>query len=69
MLSEKIQRSMMAFMMSMSLALFYTGSAQIASAILGFVIVMTLLWAITDFCPSLWILSKLFKEDKRECAR
>ena len=68
MLSEKIQRTMMAFMMSISLALFYTGSTQIASAILGFVIVMTLLWAITDFCPSLWLLSKLLKEEKRECS-
>ena len=64
MLSEKIQRTMMAFMMSMSLALFYTGSMQIASAVLGFVIIMTLIWAITDFCPSLWFLKKALHESK-----
>ena len=62
MLSEKLQRTMMAFMMSLSLALFYTGSTQIASALLGFIIIMTLAWAITDFCPSIWFFSKLLKE-------
>ena len=62
MLSEKLQRTMMAFMMSLSLALFYTGSAQIASALLGFIIIMTIAWAITDFCPSIWFFSKLLKE-------
>jgi len=62
MLSEKLQRTLMAFMMSMSLALFYTGSTQIASVLLGFVIIMTVLWAITDFCPSIWFFSKLLNE-------
>jgi uncharacterized membrane protein len=62
MLSEKLQRTMMAFMMSLSLALFYTGSTQIASALLGFIIIMTIAWAITDFCPSIWLFSKLLKE-------
>ena len=62
MLSEKLQRTMMAFMMSLSLALFYTGSSQIASALLGFIIIMTIAWAITDFCPSIWLFSKLLKE-------
>jgi len=66
MLSERIQRTLMAFMMSMALALFYTGSPQIASFILGFVIIMTLLWAITDFCPSLWILGKLLNETQKK---
>jgi len=62
MLSEKLQRVLMAFMMSLALALFYTGSVQIASALLAFIIIMTLAWAITDFCPSIWFFSKIFKE-------
>jgi len=62
MLSEKLQRTLMAFLMSMSLALFYTGSTQVASILLGFVIIMTVLWAITDFCPSIWFFSKLLNE-------
>ncbi len=62
MLSEKLQRTLMAFMMSLALALFYTGNMQIASALLGFIIVMTLAWAITDFCPSIWFFSKILKE-------
>lgn len=53
---------MMALMMSLSLALFYAGSTQVASALLGFIIIMTLTWAITDFCPSIWFFSKILKE-------
>jgi len=62
MLSEKLQRTLMAVMMSLSLALFYLGSAQIASILLGFIIIMTFTWAITDFCPSIWFFSKILKE-------
>lgn len=65
MLSEKIQRTMMAFMLSMVWVLYYTGSPEVASVILGFVIIMILAWAVTDFCPSLWFLSRLFNEKKK----
>jgi hypothetical protein len=65
MLSEKLQRTLMAFMMSMALILFNYGSIEIATAILGFVIIMTLAWAITDFCPSIWIFSKILKEEEK----
>ncbi|HIC44416.1 MAG TPA: phosphoribosylaminoimidazole synthetase [Sulfurimonas sp.] len=64
MISEKIQRIMMVMALTISLYLFNIEETMIASYILSGVIFLVCLWAIFDFCPSLWALRKIFKETK-----
>jgi len=57
---ERVQRIMMAIVLSISFYCFtIPGLNSIGLLILGFVIVMIVVWAITDFCPSIWMLSKI----------
>ncbi len=57
---EKIQRAMMAAVLSVAFyCLTIPSLNSIGLLILGFVIVMIAVWAITDFCPSIWILGKI----------
>ena len=60
MCAEKIQRFLMAIVLTLSMALTAYGYAQYGMALQGFVILMIVVWAITDFCPSIWLFSKLF---------
>jgi hypothetical protein len=64
MLSDKIQRSLMALMLMFVLYFFNSGVIWMANGILIFMIFMICIWAFFDFCPSLWSLKKLFREDK-----
>ena len=68
-MSDKIQRLMMGTFL---IAILYTvniGEIMIASYMLGFMIAMIFTWAIFDFCPSLWMLKKYFKDECKECSR
>lgn len=56
--AERIQRLLMAFVLTISLFLVTAGSVY-GLFLLGFVIVMILVWGVTDFCPSIWLLRKL----------
>ncbi len=56
--AERIQRLLMAFVLTISLFLVTVGSVY-GLFLLGFVIVMILVWGVTDFCPSIWLLRKL----------
>lgn len=60
MCAEKIQRFLMAIMLTVILVLFTTGYVQIAVVLQTLVIVMVVVWAFTDFCPSLWLFKKIF---------
>ncbi|MGZ8546015.1 MAG: phosphoribosylaminoimidazole synthetase [Sulfuricurvum sp.] len=60
MCAEKIQRLLMAIALTLSMVLFAQGFTLYGMIFQGFVILMILVWAIADFCPSLWIFSKLF---------
>ena len=55
---ERVHRILMTIMLGISAALLLSGSA-IGYAVMGFMAGMLLLWAATNFCPSLWIMSKL----------
>ncbi len=66
MCAEKLQRLMMAGVIALSWFLISIGSVY-GSILLGFVVVMIVVWAITDFCPSIWVLSKLFGRCKTSC--
>ena len=57
--AERLQRVVMGIMITLSMYLLTIGS--IFGIILqGFIIGMILLWAITNFCPSIWMFEKLF---------
>ena len=59
MCAEKLQRILMAIVLTVSLFLLINGSV-IGILLQSFVIVMILIWALTDFCPSLWTFEKMF---------
>ncbi|MDO9206688.1 MAG: phosphoribosylaminoimidazole synthetase [Sulfuricurvum sp.] len=60
MCAEKIQRLLMAIVLTVSMVLFAQGFTFYGMILQGFVILMILVWAIIDFCPSLWVFAKLF---------
>ncbi len=67
MCAEKIQRILMAIMLSLSMYLFTAGMVQYGVMLQTFIIFVIIIWAITDFCPSLWVLQKLVgKCDKKD---
>jgi len=67
MISEKIQRVMMGTMLAVILYLVNVQELMIASYLLAAMIGLVFVWAFFDFCPSLWTLKKLFKEECPKC--
>ena len=64
---ERLQRFLMAFMMIVILMLLANGATTIALALLAFVAIMLFIYGIFDFCPSTWMLNKLFGSCYCEC--
>ncbi len=60
MCAERVQRILMAIMIGVTLFLFYKGLTLFANIIGGFIILMILIWAFTNFCPSIWVFKKIF---------
>jgi hypothetical protein len=60
MCAEKIQRFLMAIVLTAAMVLFASNQMLYAMIIQSFVIVMVIGWALTDFCPSLWVFKKVF---------
>jgi hypothetical protein len=60
MCAEKIQRFLMAIVLTLSMALTAYGYSQYGMILQSFVILMVIVWAIKDFCPSIWVFTKLF---------
>lgn len=60
MCAEKIQRILMAIVLTISMVLFTQGYMEYAVVLQSFVILMIIVWSIKDFCPSLWVFTKLF---------
>jgi hypothetical protein len=58
--AEKIQRFLMAIVLTLTMVLFASGEMQWGVILQTLVIVMVVVWALTDFCPSLWIFKKVF---------
>jgi len=56
--AEKLQRLLLAGVLLIACCLMSAGSLY-GTILLGCVITMIVLWAITDFCPSIWFFSKL----------
>jgi multidrug efflux pump subunit AcrB len=60
MCAEKIQRFLMAIVLTISMVFFVQGNIQVGVVLQTFVILMIVVWSLTDFCPSLWLFGKLF---------
>ncbi len=64
---ERLQRFLMAFMMIVVLMLLANGATTIALALLAFLAIMLFIYGVFDFCPSTWMLNKLFGSCYCEC--
>jgi hypothetical protein len=60
MCGERIQRFLMAIVLTVSMVLFAMGETGWGVVIQTFVIFMIVVWALTDFCPSTWVFNKIF---------
>lgn len=60
MCAEKIQRFLMAIVLTAAMLLFASNQILYAMILQTLVIVMVIVWAIADFCPSLWVFKKVF---------
>jgi len=72
MCASRMQRILTAIMLGLILYFFATGAQDfqagmkestnfmIATVLQIFVIIMMLIWAVTNFCPSTWMMSKIF---------
>jgi hypothetical protein len=56
---SRIQRLMTAFVLAIVILLYFLGYTTVALLLQGFVIIMITVWAITNFCPSIWVLKKI----------
>jgi hypothetical protein len=59
MCAERLQRIVMAIMILISMYLITIGSV-VGVILQGFIVVMILIWAVTNFCPSVWMFEKIF---------
>jgi len=57
---SRIQRLMTSIVLSLVILLYFIGFATIALWLQVFVIIMMTIWGVTNFCPSTWVLKKLF---------
>jgi hypothetical protein len=69
MCAPKIQRGLMAIILTIGLYLMKFQpelmfmNAMIGELLILFIIGMIAIWAVFDFCPSLWFLGKFMKKD------
>ncbi len=56
---SRIQRLMTSIVLALVLFLGMTNNVGLAIGLQVFVIIMMSIWAITNFCPSTWLLKKL----------
>ncbi len=56
---SRVQRIMTAIVLGLVILFYFMGFMTVALVLQAFVIVMLLIWAMTNFCPSIWLLKKL----------
>lgn len=56
---SRMQRLMTAIVLGLILILGLTGNVDLAIGLQVFVIIMMTIWAITNFCPSIWMMKKI----------
>lgn len=57
---SRMQRLMTSIVLGLVIFLGLTDNITLAIAVQVFVIIMMSIWAVTNFCPSIWVLKKLF---------
>ena len=65
--AERVQRLVMSIFALLILVLLAKGLATIGLALLAFLSVMLFVFFVFDFCPSTWILNKIFGSCYCEC--
>lgn len=55
---EKLQRLLMATVITLGAVLIFNGFS-LGYLLIGFVVAMATIWGLIDFCPSLWMMEKL----------
>lgn len=59
MCAERMQRIVMAIMLGFIMGIAGAGMFKLAFLLQLFMMVMLIIWALTDFCPSVYILRKV----------
>jgi hypothetical protein len=67
MCGERLQRFLMAFMMIVILFFLAKGMNLTALILLAFIAIMLAIYGAFDFCPSTWLLNKIFGSCYCEC--
>jgi len=57
--AQRVQRVLMAIMLGVVMGLAGSGFMAAAFLLQLFIMIMLLIWAATNFCPSIWALEKL----------
>ena len=57
--AQRVQRVLMAIMLGLVMGLAGSGMMAAAFVLQLFIMVMLIVWAVTNFCPSIWMLEKL----------
>ena len=64
---ERVARAINSIVLLVIIAIFAKGYETFALAFLAFVSIMMMIWALFDFCPSIWLLSKFLPKCYCEC--
>jgi len=65
--AERVARALTSIVIVVIIAIFAKGHQTLALGFLAFVSVMMMIWAVFDFCPSIWMLSKFLPKCYCEC--
>jgi len=57
--AQRVQRVLMAIMLGIVMGLAGSGMLAAAFFLQLFIMIMLIIWAVTNFCPSIWMLEKI----------
>jgi len=56
--AQRVQRVLMAIMLGVVMGFAGSGMMAVAFVLQLFIMIMLVIWAVTNFCPSIWMLEK-----------
>jgi hypothetical protein len=59
MCAERVTRILTAFMLVIIMGFLAKGMQMVALVLLAFMAIMMTIWALFDFCPSIWMMRKI----------
>ncbi len=60
MCAERIHRFLMAIVLTAVMVIFALSETGLGVALMSIIIFFMVVWALTDWCPSLWVFKKIF---------